>query len=292
MATLHLVTGDKGGTGKTFLARTLAQYFADKEIDLALFDADRCNPLFKKIYQNAGCGEIILKESKEYENDARPAYLSAMEKTTLVDLPAQVIGALKKWFEKNSLFEMAQEHGVDFTIWFVSNGEEYSLELFDEYLSYFQERVNYVFVKNLHFCGEEGWVLLEENKYLQQKMNEYGVKIVNLPSFELDSCRHLIGKYALTFGAATQYQAFNVFDRQGAKTYLRKSYEAFDSAGAIYKDVEVVANELSAKKPSDSAKLVKLSKGTESANGKGKVKITSTKNEVIAEETSNSVGAL
>ena len=291
MATLHLVTGDKGGTGKTFLARTLAQYFADQEIDLALFDADCCNPLFKKIYQNAGCGEIILKESKEYENDARPAYLSAMEKTTLVDLPAQVIGALKKWFEKNSLFEMAFEHGVDFTIWFVSNGEEHSLELLDEYLSYFQERVNYVLVKNLHFCGEDGWVLLEENKELQQKMNEYGVKVVNLPPFELDSCRHLIGKYALTFGAATQYQAFNVFDRQGAKTYLRKSYEAFDSAGVIYKDIEVVANESSAQKPSDSAKLVKLSKSADSANGKGKVKITSAKREVVGEETSNSVSA-
>ena len=285
MATLHLVTGDKGGTGKTFLARTLAQYFVDMGIELALFDADRCNPLFKKIYQNAGCGEIIVSESKEYENDARPAYLSAMKKTTLVDLPAQVINALKKWFEKNSLFEMAEDHGVDFTIWFVSNGEEYSLELFSEYLSYFQGRVNYVLVKNLHFCGEDGWILLEENKYLQQKMNEYGVKIVNLPSFELDSCRQMIGKLGLTFGAATQYKAFNVFDRQGAKTYLGQSYEAFDEAGVIYKDIEVVANELSAKKALDSDKLVKLSKEVESTNGK-------TKHKVMAEEISNGVGAM
>ena len=278
MATLHLVTGDKGGTGKTFLARTLAQYFADRGIDLALFDADRCNPLLKKIYQNAGCGEIIMNESKEYENDARPAYLSAMKKTTLVDLPAQVINALKKWFEKNSLFEMAQEHGVDFTIWFVSNGEEYSLELFSEYLSHFEGRVNYVLVKNLHFCGEEGWILLEENKYLQQKMNEFGVKVVNLPSFELDSCRQLIGKYALTFGAATQYKAFNVFDRQGAKTYLGKSYEAFDSAGVIYKDIEVVANELSAKKALDSDRAVLLSEVPEPLNGKKETKLASSQN--------------
>ncbi len=292
MATLHLVTGDKGGTGKTFLARTLAQYFVDREIDLALFDADRCNPLLKKIYQNAGCGEIILKEGKEYENDARPAYLSAMKKTTLVDLPAQVIDALKKWFEKNSLFEMAEEHGVDFTIWFVSNGEEYSLDLFSEYLSHFQEKVNYVFVKNLHFCGEGGWILLEENEVLQQKMNEYGVKVVNLPSFELDSCRQMIGKHALTFGAATQYKAFNVFDRQGAKTYLRKSYEAFDSVGVIYKDIEVVANELSAKKLLGSDKHLKLSTEGESVNGKGKAKITSSKSEVVSELTNNSVGAL
>lgn len=290
MATLHLVTGDKGGTGKTFVARTLAQYFADREIELALFDADRCNPLLKKIYQNAGCGEIIFNESKEYENAARPAYLSAMKKTTLVDLPAQVINALKKWFEKNSLFEMAEEHGVDFTIWFVSNGEEYSLELFGEYLSHFKGKVNYVLVKNLHFCGEEGWILLEKNKYLQQKMNEYGVKIVNLPSFELDSCRQMIGKHALTFGAATQYEAFNVFDRQGAKTYLRKSYEAFDSVGVIYKDIEVVTNELSAKKVLDSDKLVKLSSGADSVNGK--VKVTSGKNEVLADQASNSVGIL
>lgn len=209
-----------------------------------------------------------------------------MKKTTLVDLPAQVIDALEKWFEKNSLFEMAEEHGVDFTIWFVSNGEEYSLELFDEYLSYFQHRVNYVLVKNLHFCGEDGWVLLEENKSLQQKMNEYGVKVVNLPPFELDSCRMLITKYNLTFGAATKYKALGVFDRQAAKTYMRKSSETFDNAGVIYKDIEVFANELSTQKSLD---LEKSSKSVEPTNGK--VKVTSGKSDVVSDPTSNGVVA-
>ncbi len=292
MATLHLVTGDRGGTGKTFTACTLAQYCVDKGIDLALFDADRCNPIFLNLYQNAGCREIIISEGNEYEKHARPAYLSAMKKPTLVDLPAQIIDPLKKWFEKNSLFEMAEDHGVDFTIWFVSNGEKYSLKLFDEYLSYFQDRVNYVLVKNLHFCAQNAWMLLEENKSLQQKMNKYGVKVVDLPSFELDSCRIMISEYNLTFGEAAKSKSLDVFDRQAVKTYMRKASEAFDKAGVIYKDIEVVPNELSAKKLLGSDKHLKLSTEAESVNGKEKAKITSSKSEVVSELTNNSVGAV
>ena len=51
MATLHLIGGEKGGTGKSLVARTAAQYHLDRGIEFALFDADRHNPDVKRAFQ-------------------------------------------------------------------------------------------------------------------------------------------------------------------------------------------------------------------------------------------------
>lgn len=41
MNKIHLIGGEKGGVGKSVVARLLAQYFIDKEIPFVGFDTDR-----------------------------------------------------------------------------------------------------------------------------------------------------------------------------------------------------------------------------------------------------------
>jgi CO dehydrogenase nickel-insertion accessory protein CooC1 len=44
MACIHLVDGDKGGVGKSFVCSTLLQYFLDHNINFTPVEADRYNP--------------------------------------------------------------------------------------------------------------------------------------------------------------------------------------------------------------------------------------------------------
>ncbi len=74
MGTLHFFGNDKGGVGKSLVAKTAAQYHLDRGIDFALFDADRSTPDVKEAYKNCGCRSVIFSESKEYENEPRPVY--------------------------------------------------------------------------------------------------------------------------------------------------------------------------------------------------------------------------
>jgi len=41
MSTIHLIGGEKGGVGKSVVARLLAQYMIDHEIPFIGFDTDR-----------------------------------------------------------------------------------------------------------------------------------------------------------------------------------------------------------------------------------------------------------
>ncbi len=231
MAMLHLINGEKGGVGKSFVTRTIAQYHLDRGLKFTLFEADRSNQDIKKVYGSVGCRNAIFEEDEKYEDQGKPVLFSAMKNNTVVNLPSQVSIALRKWFEKNEIFEIAKEEGIEFTSWFVCNGGNESLEFFEEALDYYQDRVNHVFVKNHGLCEE--WDGLNTDKNLLGKMQKYGVKVINFPKFRGNVCRNKIDKNRLTFGAAREYKDFDLVDRQRVKSFLKSAYSTFEDAGVF-----------------------------------------------------------
>ena len=241
MATLHFFGGEKGGVGKSFVARTAAQSHLDRGIDFALFDADRGNPDVKRIYGGAGCGDVIFSESEKERDKANVLYSSAQKKTTLVNLPPQVGFAFKDWFERKDLLDPSLTAGIKITHWFVSSGEYWSLRLFNEYLDYFGRRVNHVLVKNWGLCDE--WSALEANQVLQQKISDYGVKILDFPKFVGNDCRCQIDAKSLTFGEAREIEEFGKINQHRIKTFLERGDRAFDEVGFFGNDVEPAEGE-------------------------------------------------
>ncbi len=243
MGTLHFFGGEKGGVGKSFVARTAAQYHLDRGLDFSLFDADRSAADVKRTYQNAGCREAIFSESKKFENGANSVYLEAKRKTTLVNLPPQIGIPFKDWLEDNDVFDLAKEDGVSITHWFVCSGELGSVRLFGEYLSHFQEKINHVLVKNLRHCKD--WELLEKNDFIQQKITDYDIKIVDFPKFLGQNTLYKISQKGLTFGEAKEDQEFHPLYRSQIKTFLDEAYQEFDKSGVFDDKVnqEAVVND-------------------------------------------------
>ncbi|WP_072013957.1 hypothetical protein [Myxosarcina sp. GI1] len=231
MAKLELFGGEKGGVGKSFVCRTAVQYHLDRAIEFALFDADRSNPDVKRIYSSLGCREAIFSENEKHEDKAKSIYLTAIKKQTLVNLPAQIINPFQDWFEKNELFALAPEDGVEFVLWFVCSGGYDSLMLLKQYFKYFRGQVSYVLVKNWGICDD--WESLDTNEYLQSQIQEYGVRVIDFPKFIGNRTRNIIDEKNLTFGAARENREFDSIDRQRVKSFLKKAYLAFDDAGVF-----------------------------------------------------------
>ena len=226
MGTLHFFGNDKGGVGKSLVAKTAAQYHLDRGIDFALFDADRSTPDVKEAYKNCGCRSVIFSESKEYENEPRPVYFEAKKRTTLVNLPPHVGMALKGWFEKNDLFEIAEEEGVKLVYWFVCSGEPTSVRLLGEHLNYFQGKIDHVLVKNL--IHGDSWKYLESDSFIQQQIAEYDVKVLDFPQFVGKNTLRKINEQRITFGEAREEREFNPIERQRVKTFLKGVHQTFD----------------------------------------------------------------
>lgn len=235
MATLHLIGGEKGGTGKSLVARTAAQYHLDRGIDFSLFDAD--NPIgdVKRTYQNAGCGSVIFSESEKKFDLPNCLYSEAKGKTTLVNLPPHVNFALKGWLKRNNIVNRAKEDGVNITYWFVCNGEPASVRLLDEHLSYFRSSINHVLVINLmHGYSKKD---IRGNQSVRQKIKEYKVKVVDFPRFLGRSFLDKIIREGLTFGEAREYQEFHSLNRSQLTAALEEASQEFDNTNVFIGDI-------------------------------------------------------
>ena len=62
MSTIHLIGGEKGGVGKSVVARLLAQYMIDHEIPFTGFDTDRSHGSLLRFYSDYALSLIHISE--------------------------------------------------------------------------------------------------------------------------------------------------------------------------------------------------------------------------------------
>lgn len=61
MATIHLVDGEKGGVGKSFVTRAMIQYGLDRDLPFVAVETDRSNPDVAGIYDDL-CKYAVFSE--------------------------------------------------------------------------------------------------------------------------------------------------------------------------------------------------------------------------------------
>src|SRR5258706_13634379 len=98
MSRIHFIGGEKGGVGKSVVARLLAQYWIDKQTTWIGFDTDRSHGALLRHY--TGFAHPVEISAME-QLDALLAVAADKEKDVqvLVDLAAQTEQDLHRWIE-------------------------------------------------------------------------------------------------------------------------------------------------------------------------------------------------
>ena len=235
MPAIHLFGGEKGGVGKSFVCKTAIAFLLKKEAEFVAFDSDRSNPDVMRIYGPvSGCDAVVFSEGEKYEDTANAVFNAALEKTVLVNLPAQSLIPLKGWIEKNELFELARENDVEFVSWFVSDCGYDSLKLFGQSLDFFGDRAQHIFVAN--YGMTEDWEALKKDKELMARLRGDHVTVLKFPKFIGNYDRNQIDALCLTFEQAALHEDFGAISRQRVKSFLRKAFEQFVAKGVFDAD--------------------------------------------------------
>ncbi|AFY72004.1 hypothetical protein Pse7367_3780 (plasmid) [Thalassoporum mexicanum PCC 7367] len=222
-----IVTGEKGGVGKSFTARALVEYHLDRQLTCIAFDMDRSNPDLKRCYESVMPVRLaVFSESSKLEDAANDTFNSATTCRTICNTPAQTFIPFKIWIEQNDILELAKEASVQLVIWFVSDCGYDSLKLFQRSLHTFGAIIPHVFVKN--YGMTEDWEPFEQDETLQQLLIDYQVQVISLPKFVGNRDRNTIDELSLSFGEAREYEGFGAISRQRVKSFLRKCYQEFD----------------------------------------------------------------
>jgi hypothetical protein len=230
MSSLNFIGGEKGGVGKSVVARLLAQYLIDKDQPFMGFDTDRSHTSFTRFY--ADYAAPVLVDSYEGLDRVVSVFEDANQGETprvIVDLAAQTAAPLARWIKDSDLLELLTDMGVAVNFWHVADAGKDSVDLLERLLDAYGTGPNYLIVKNLGRGTD--FSQLESSEAMVRAL-EMGAKIVTLAQLHEASMRK-IDRQNASFWAAihnrSEDDALGLLERQRVKNWLRKSYESFDS---------------------------------------------------------------
>lgn len=199
---LVIVTGDKGGVGKSTFARGLVQTYLDASRSFVGFDADISNSQLVRFYgkdcqiepldifKNGNIDKFFdrLKKMINGEEDDYGQKLSA-ENLFLLELPPQSRIILQKFVEgMNFLETAAEDHNMRVTMVVVISRISDSVNQLINLHNFCGNRVDYLVVKNLFFGEEEEFTRYdksEEIKSIKKELEKENTSFIQMKMPEL-----------------------------------------------------------------------------------------------------------
>ena len=230
MATIHLIGGEKGGVGKSVVARLLAQYMIDHDIPFIGFDTDKSHGSLLRFYADYASPTII--DNYKSLDAIMEAASEQPEQRILVDLAAQTHHPLAQWIEESGVLELAKELSITIYYWNVMDSGKDSVDLLNKLLSQFGTKLNYVLVQNQ--LRDEHFNILEFSG-VKERALAFDAKVMILKRLHAPVMTK-IDSNSYSFWAAKNkdnesLDALGLLERQRVKIWLSHAYKEIESLG-------------------------------------------------------------
>ncbi len=230
MGQIHLIGGEKGGVGKSVVARVVAQYLIDESIPFLGFDTDRSHGSLLRFYADYA-SPVVIDRYESLDAIIEAATADA-DKRVLVDLAAQTHEALARWMEESGVLEVAGELGISVRYWHVMDSGKDSVDLLAKLLDRFDSRLDYVLVLN-QLRGESFDIF--ERSGQKARALSLGAKVIGLKRLH-EAVINKIDAGSTSFWAAkhkseTDGKGLGLLERQRVKVWLKNAYEQIQTVG-------------------------------------------------------------
>ena len=237
MSMIHLVGGEKGGVGKSTVARLLAQEFIDRNVPFVALDGDQSHGDLLRFYTNFS-HPLNLRDNAS----ADTILLSAIEneQNVLVDLPAQSAGNLQSWVTESGVLDLADELNIPFVIWHVTDGSRNSVDLLQRMLNEFggHNSVSFVIVRNY---GRGKSFESFDASSVKAQADALDARIIDLPGLD-DTVMSRVDWKGLSFWAAaylTEGDCLSLLDRQRVKAWRNRWQQQLKAVNDQIPEVQI-----------------------------------------------------
>lgn len=227
MANIHLIGGEKGGVGKSMVARIVAQYMIDRSIPFLGFDTDRSHGALLRFYQ--GYASPIVIDRSDNLDAIVEAAVEVPDRRILVDLAAQTHAQLTYWIEECGLLDADAGLGLSIRYWHVMDAGKDCTDLLKKLLDRFGTQLQYVVVLN-QLRGEDFDIL--ERSGEKQRALDLDAAVITIRRLH-ETVASKIDAHSLSFWAATRTGdktagALGLLDRQRVRVWLKHAYDEID----------------------------------------------------------------
>src|SRR5712675_745234 len=230
MTNIHLIGGEKGGVGKSVVARLVAQYLIDHSIPFLGFDSDRSHGALMRFY--AGYASPVVIDRYDSLDAIVEAATEQPERRVLVDLAAQTQEPLTSWMEESQLLEVAPELGLDVRYWHVMDAGRDSVDLLKRLLDRHGTRLNYTLVLN-EIRGDDFRILEKSGE--KERAQSLGASVIHIKRLHEVSMIKIDASSVSFWAVANKSDAdtsgLRLLERQRVKVWLRNSFDEIAKPG-------------------------------------------------------------
>jgi len=225
---IHLVGGEKGGVGKSMVARLLAQYFIDHAMPFVGYDTDRSHGALLRYY--SGYASPVLADRYEALDAIMESAADEPGRRVLVDLAAQTHAPLVQWMTESGVLDLADVSGMSIYYWHVMDSGRDSVDLLAKLLDQFGARLRYVLVRN-QIRGDDFQQLDKSGE--QARAQAFGAQVITIKRLH-DSVVQKIDASNASFWAAKhssgkESPSLGLMERQRLKMWLNHAMAELDT---------------------------------------------------------------
>lgn len=227
---LVLTHGEKGGVGKTTMARVLADFYKTREVPFKAFDAEGDAGQLLRFHGDDTSAVDVTRAAK-----IAPVLDFLMDGTgkrlALVDLGARTGADLKGWLYRGGALEEAEGGSLGITIVYVLGGAVDSVGHLKECYSEIGKAASYVIVRNYGVAGK--FEVYDASNVREELLNN-GAREISIP--ELDPAVYQsIDKASVSFDdfADNRGGNFSYTERRYCRTWLRECFEALEEVAGV-----------------------------------------------------------
>jgi hypothetical protein len=252
-----LVVGQKGGTGKSTLARALVDRCRRDGISAAGFDADGSVGQLLQFHGTRTDGQLDVVQNplqgigyfdlrQERQRDMLLQGIETDAKVVIFDCPGGVLHELARVIDADGmsargLMETYRDQGFNPTVVLVMTPMMASSRAVSQAIKLFGDGIDYVAVRNLAFGAADEFVLFDSYADAAGKvvggrgkrmLEERNGIVLNMPALQA-STYALIDLYSLTFDAARTDTRLRLADRSRVHQWMRAMDAELDRAATL-----------------------------------------------------------
>jgi hypothetical protein len=231
MSTIHFIGGEKGGVGKSVVARLCCQFCIDRALPFVAVDADGSHGALVRFYADYASPVDLTSLTSA---DQILSLAVDEDRRVVVDLPAQSDRLVGAWLEEAGIFELAAESDVRIVFWHVIDDGKDAVVTLGRLLARHGDRARYVVVKN---GGRGKAFTLFAQSETRAEAERLGAAVVELPELNA-AVMQKIDRWDASFWAAangtTAPETFTRIERQRVKVWLQTAYDQLLGLGDLF----------------------------------------------------------
>ena len=226
MSHIHFIGGEKGGVGKSVLARVLAQWCIDRGLPFVGMDADRSHGALARFYSEFT--HVVDLNSPDGADQIMDRALGS-ERIVLVDLPAQSVVALETWLADADVLAFADGMAIGVTFWHVTDGGFASVGELGQSLARLGDQVRHVVVRNFGRSREFGQF---DSSAARARLDALGGQVIDLPELDATTMYRIDARGASFWAASNlsgEGRPTRNLELQRVRLWLKRAFAAIDS---------------------------------------------------------------